>query len=328
MQSRLSVNIITFCVLVALGYIIWPKQVPPSPHIPRPVWEIRSIDTMKYSRDLAREKGNDPLFQELIDAQVSQIASTGATHVGVATPYDVEFIPVLTRWVEAARRYSLKVWFRGNLSGWEGWFDYPLMSKAAHTSGVVAFIESNPTLFENGDYFSSCPECENGHLGDPRHEWPVADYRQFLINEHRAVNAAFRQVGKNVGTNLHSMNYDVATLVMDEATTRELGGVVAIDHYVKDPLQLASDVETIAKKSGGRVFLGEFGAPIPDIHGQMTADEQAEWVNTALEDLESSKSLIGVNYWVGVGGSTAIWNDDSSAKPAVEILTKYYRKIK
>ncbi len=317
-------------ILLTAIVILWmaPQAIPISPNVPKPLWEIRSVDTMKYSRDLAREKNIDRSYDQVIERQIGAIAKAGATHVAIATPYDEEFKPYLMRWVASARAHKLKVWFRGNMSGWEGWFDYPLMSQEEHTAGVVAFIRDNPTLFENGDYFSSCPECENGHLGDPRNAWPLSDYRQFLVTEHQAVNAAFRTIGKNVNTSLHSMNYDVATLVMDETTTRELGGIVAIDHYVKDPERVARDVETIAKRSGGRVFLGEFGAPIPDIHGKMTAEQQEQWIERALGELENSKSLIGINYWVGVGGSTSIWHEDGTAKPAVETLKTYFSKLK
>src|SRR3989304_760988 len=67
------------------------------------IWPVQAIDTMKYSRDLAREKLNDPSFDAVIDEQVRIIAETGATHVAIATPYDEEFLPFLTRWVSAAR---------------------------------------------------------------------------------------------------------------------------------------------------------------------------------------------------------------------------------
>src|SRR3989344_6298983 len=89
------------------------------------VRRITSIDTMKYSRDVAREKLNSSSFDEVIDKQVSEISATGATHIAIGTPYDDEFLPFLKRWVVAARKYNLKVWFRGNLSGWEEWFGYP-----------------------------------------------------------------------------------------------------------------------------------------------------------------------------------------------------------
>src|SRR3989344_5428418 len=98
-------------------------------------WEIQSIDTVKYSRDLAREKAKDSSFDEVIDTQVRLIAETGATH------------------------------------------------------------------FEEGDIFSSCTECENGGPGDPRRSGDVAGHRNFLTEEYKITNDAFRKIGKNVRSN-------------------------------------------------------------------------------------------------------------------------------
>ena len=98
---------------------------PQNTHAQTPYWEIQSIDTMKYSRDMARERNKDMVFEKIIESVVEKIASTGATHVAIGTPYDEEFLPFLQTWVIAARKENLNVWFRGNFSGWEGWFDYP-----------------------------------------------------------------------------------------------------------------------------------------------------------------------------------------------------------
>jgi hypothetical protein len=80
-------------------------------------FKIQAIDTMKYSRDKAREGLSD----EVIESQVRAIKESGATHVALGTPYDPEFVPFMKKWVTAARKYGLLVWFRGNASGWEKW---------------------------------------------------------------------------------------------------------------------------------------------------------------------------------------------------------------
>lgn len=121
------------------------------------------------------------------------------------------------------------------------------------------------------------------------------------------------------------MNADVAHAVMDRATTQELGGIVVIDHYVPTPQDLMEGVESIADSSGGKVVLGEFGAPIPDLNGTMTDAQQSAWLEQSLTLLTTAKVLQGVNYWVSKGGSTALWNDDDTPKPAVAVLTKYYK---
>ncbi len=288
-------------------------------------WPIRSIDTMKYSRDLSREKMNDSSFDETIDKQVRNIAAAGATHVAIATPYDKEFVPMLTRWVLAARKYKLNVWFRGNLSGWEGWFDYESITRAQHIKLIGEFIASNPDLFQDGDIFSSCPECENGGPGDPRRTGGAAEYRKFLIQEYQASKSAFAKIGKRVDANYFSMNGDMARLIMDKKTTAALDGAVVIDHYVKTPEKLLKDAESIASQSGGKVVLGEFGAPIPDIHGKMTPEEQSQWISKSLVLLAGSKNIIGINYWLSVGGSTEIWDGDGKQLPAAETIREFYK---
>lgn len=284
-------------------------------------WPLQSIDTMKSSRDLAGQVLDNPDgFTTMIDFQVKAIADAGATHIGIATPYDERFIPVLRLWVTAARKYHLNVWFRGNFAGWEGWFGVDKIDRAEHIRQLRAFLNDHPELFAEGDAFSSCPECENGGPGDPRQTGDVDAYRAFLIEEYTISKDAFYRMGKNVTPNLHSMNADVARLVMDPATTQALGGTVVIDHYVKSPEQLVQDVREIAAASQGRIVLGEFGAPIPDLQGEMSEREQAAWIDKTLSLLALEKSVVGVNYWVNIGGSTQIWNQGGSPRLAVEKL--------
>lgn len=307
-----------FAILTRDRYVV--------PDIESPkVWDFRSVDTMKYSRDVAASKLNDLSYDSEIETEVSSIAATGATHVAIATPYDDEFVPFLKRWVEAARRHHLKVWFRGNWSNWEGWFGRERkMTFEDHTRKTVEFIKKHPELFENGDAFTGCPECENGAQGDPRMTRKIEEYRAFLINEHEQSQLAFKQINKTVNTSLLSMNKDVADLIMDQATAKGVGGYVTIDHYVGDAKKLAVDVNQLAEKTQAKIVLGEFGAPIPDLNGEMTEDEQAAWIDEALSELRKNSKLYGLSYWVNKGGSTAIWNDNNTPKKAVAVLTKYF----
>lgn len=291
-----------------------------------PIWNVRSIDTVKYSRDLASEKLKDLSFDEQIDIQVKNIAQTGATHIAIGTPYDAKFMPFMKKWVVAARKNRLRVWFRGNLSGWEGWFEYKKIDRVAHIKGIEEFILSNPDIFEDGDILTTCTECENGGPGDPRMNGDVEGHRRFLIEEYTVSQKAFEKIGKKVASNYYSMNGDVAKLIMDKETTKSLDGIIVIDHYVKTKERLNKDITEIAERSGGKVVLGEWGAPIPDIHGKMTEAQQATSIAEAFELLASNPHLIGVNYWTNMGSSTEIWKEDSSAKKAVEVVKLYYNK--
>lgn len=287
-------------------------------------WDVQAIDTMKYSRDLSREKLDDTSFAIEIAKQMHRISETGATHVGIATPYDDEFLPILRKWVTAARAEGLHIWFRGNWSGWEGWFGYPKITREEHLQKTKAFLEDNKNLFEDGDIFSACPECENGGPGDPRSTGDIVGYRKFIISEYRVIQAAFKMMDKDVTSNWQSMNADVARVVMDKETTSAMGGLIVIDHYVQDPKQIAKDIAQIALQSGGMVALGEFGAPIPDLHGFMSEEEQADWIDSALQELSASPAFAGISYWTNMLGSTKLWNDDGSPRAVVGVLKKYY----
>jgi hypothetical protein len=287
-------------------------------------WPLQSIDTVKYSRDMARHQLTDEDFKSIIDNQTVNIARTGVTHIAIATPYDPEFVPFLRLWVSNARKHKLKVWFRGNFAGWEGWFGYPKIDRAKHLELLSQFILDNGDIFEDGDIFSPCTECENGGPGDPRQTKDIAGHRQFLIDEYKVARESFRKVGKNVESNYFSMNADVARIIMDKTTTRSLGGLVVIDHYVPTSEKLETDIRQIAKESGGKVVLGEFGAPIPNIHGKMTEEEQSAWIDEALLKISQIPELVGVNYWTSVGGSTEIWDENGKPSKSADILKKFY----
>jgi hypothetical protein len=303
--------------------------------IPTGVWQalsedaapritVRSIDTAKYSRDLASQMLRDPSFDQVIYRQVSAIAQAHANYVALDTPYDDEFLPFLQRWVQAARINHLHVWFRGNFAGWEGWFGYHKINRAQHLAKVQAFIHRHPDLFQDGDLFSPCPECENGGPGDPRLNGDVEGFRAFTIAEYRACQQAFQDIGKRVASNYNSMNFDVARLVMDRDTTAALQHIVVIDHYVARPAELASDIDMLAESSGGKVILGEFGAPIPDINGQMSGPQQAAWVRQAVAATVADPNVAGLNYWTSVGGSTELWDESGDARPAAGVLATSY----
>jgi hypothetical protein len=322
--SSILLVVIGISILIS-AFIFWKKELTFLSPIPKSTIVIRSIDTMKYSRDLARQEAGNPPFDLVIQKQVFDIAQTGANYIAIGTPYDQEFAPFLNRWVLAARANHLKVWFRGNLSGWEQWFNYPEIDRQTHTKMIGEFIKQNPGLFQDGDIFTPCSECENGGPGDPRKTDNVQAYRTFLIDEYNVSTEAFKSINKKVNTGYFSMNYDVARLIMDRKTTKALGGAVVIDDYAFSPTKLISDAESLSQASGGKIIFGEIGAPIPDLNGQMTEDQQANWINQALSGIfNSNDGVIGVNYWVNVGGSTQLWVAEGNPKKAVGVIKNFY----
>ncbi len=88
---------------------------------------------------------------------------------------------------------------------------------------------------------------------------------------------------------------------------------------------MSTDVEEISGMSGGQIVLGEFGAPIPDLHIGMTETGQAEWIESALSQLSKQPNLAGLNYWVNIGGSTQLWTAAGMPRKAVEVVKSFYK---
>ena len=110
MKFRQFIFIVILLVLGLTAYRFMQKKANPITATQTGWWQIQSIDTMKYSRDMAQVGLEDPKFDTTIDQQLKAIAMTGANYVAVGTPYDEKFIPMLTRWVTIARKYNLHVW--------------------------------------------------------------------------------------------------------------------------------------------------------------------------------------------------------------------------
>jgi len=249
-------------------------------------WQFTSIDTMKYSRDPSREKLHDPSYDQLIDAHVREIAEIGATHVAIATPYDEEFVPMVSRWVNPARKYHINVWFRGNFSSWEGWFGYKRFTDITeHHILTKQFITNHADLFQDGDIFTPCPECENGGPGDPRGSAEKsARFNQFLIDSYNNCTEAFASIHKQVTCGYFSTNGDIAKQVLTPDTVEKIGNTIVIDHYVSSPEKMSDDLDYFHNKfPNAKIVLGEFGAPIPDLNGTMNEEQQADFVDQLLQ---------------------------------------------
>lgn len=285
-------------------------------------WEVQSIDTMKYSRDASR----NPIIDKVIPIHVKAVADTGANYIAIDTPYDDEFIPVLKKWVNESRRYGLHIWFRGNFSGWEGWFDYPKFTDyKVHHSKTFRFITNNPDIFQNGDIFTPSPEAEAGVIGDPRQTRKFGEFNQFLLDSYNNCFKAFGEIKKTVSCSYYSLNPDVIRETVSKETIQKMGGIVAIDHYAKTAEIMDRDVKALNQKFQAKVFLGEFGAPIPDIHGALTQKQQSDYIDGVLNKMYLDKDIVaGVNYWVIAGGSTTLLNDDNSPRLAIQTLKKYF----
>ncbi|HSW88583.1 MAG TPA: carboxypeptidase-like regulatory domain-containing protein [Candidatus Saccharimonadales bacterium] len=296
---------------------------------PASLWKYQCIDTMKSSRDAARSEVFKKNALAEIAKEVTIIKKLGANCVAIDTPYDEEFVPFLQMWVMQAREEHLHIWFRGNFSSWEGWFNYPKgMTTKEHLQRTNNFILSHADLFQNGDIFTPAMEAENGWGNGyvPPNEYPL--FRQFLIDEHTTAQKAFQQIGKNVITNWLSMSGGLAKNMLDEATISSLDDTVTIDHYVNNPEDMKNYVDYFSTKFHARVVIGEFGAPIPDINGTMTDQEQANFVKNIFYILyQEHENVFAVNYWTIKYSSTALVDINGTSKPVSTVLNQYYHPI-
>lgn len=290
------------------------------------LFPVQSIDTMKSSRDIAIKMLRNPnSFAPMIDRQMLLIKEAGATHVAIDTPYDTEFLPVLKLWVASARSHNLSVLFRGNFSGWEGWFEYPRIDRATHKKLLQNFLHNNPELFQSGDVFTPCMECENGGPGDPRQTGDIDGYNTFLADEAKIAATEFASQVRYI--NIYpSMNADIARDIIGPKAIRAFGGIILIDHYTSTTKQFIKDIETIPEQINARVGLGEFGAPIPDLNGSMTQTQQARYINELFTAMyEHRENIPLVNYWTLTGGSTALINEDGTPREAYFTVQNYFK---
>ncbi len=296
----------------------------PGPETASTIFPIQSIDTMKDSRDMAESELNDPGYDATIQSEMQLIKATGANYVAIDTPYDDQFAPFMTRWVNAARAEGLSIWFRGNFAGWEGWFNSSKITEAQHNDMLQVFITTHPDLFQNGDLFSPCPECENGQQGDPRSTGDAAGFNAFLVQEYDTANTAFHAIGKNVRV-LNSMNSDIANQIITPSVASALGGTILVDHYVATPQEFLSDIAALEQKFNNSVGIGEFGAVIPGLQTDQSEGGQASFVGQVLAGLYAASTTPPlINYWTLEQGSTALINPDGSNRAAYGLILDYY----
>ncbi len=321
--TMLLFSVLGVLVLSNVSPIVHSEElVNPQPRRTECLWEICSIDTMKLSRDKARQELNHPEFDTTIAQQMKLIKQTGANYVSVGTPYDKEFLPYLRRWVKAAREQDLNVYFRGNWSEWEGWFEYPKnLSPEQHIAKTVKFIEENAELFQSGDIFDPCPECENaGHWPQPAKD---QEFREFVIKQQNATKAAFKQINIPVDVR-QSIIGGRAKEVLDSESLKQLGNRVQIDHYVPNPKGMSEYLDYF-ESAQTKTLVSEFGAPIPDMNGSMTEKQQADFIRSVLETMyRHNGSVDGLNYWVLSHGTTELVDESGKPRLAYEVIKEYF----
>lgn len=208
------------------------------------------------------------------------------------------------------------------------------------------FIVANPTFFQAGDMFGMCVECNNAD-GSSSKNWTFRDtglssgsfsytkYNQFLKEQITYANAAFTAIGLGGRiytwpTSLSLSNLNLAGQELDSGNTGNssgltdadivayYGGILTIDHYMDNTYRstdnygalYSSDLDKIhAAFPSCQIMIGEWGYPTDT---SLTDQEQYIVFQKVVSALESKSYVIGVNFWVHMGSSTAsIFTDNS-----------------
>jgi hypothetical protein len=299
--------------------------------IPTPYWAIRSVDTMKQSRDEAlvilqafnqdSETRHD--MRHKIDQEVQNIAALTATHVAIGTPYDERFLPVAKAYIASARKHGLNIWWRGNFSAYDlqdsnhpeqgGWFDTPHNPHFMQQPQKISqFIDQYGDWFKRGDIFMPWPEPENVVKF---YENKTA-YHELLLAEYEACHP-LREKGVLAGN--CSMNGDVAKL-LDPKVVKEVGNIVIIDHYVPEALLMGQEIDDLHNLyPEAHIIVGEFGTSSPPDSPQ----EQANFVAQLFDQMKRT-GVIGMNYWVDIGGDTELEESLTKFRPVYYVVGKNY----
>jgi hypothetical protein len=148
-----------------------------------------------------------------------------------------------------------------------------------------------------------------------------------LVDSYDNCFVSFKKINKNVKCGYFSTNGDIAKETLTQETVRKTGDVIVIDHYVNSAQKMSADLDYLNNKfPGTKIVIGEFGAPIEDINGAMTEQEQADFIEQLLlVFIEHKTQVIGVNYWLISGGKTGIYNQDKSPRLLAEVIKIYFK---
>jgi hypothetical protein len=181
---------------------------------------------MKLSRDKAGQYQND---KNLLDSDISKVLDNakiiGANCISIGTPYDERFVPILSKWVSSIHAKGFKVWFRGNFSAYEGWFDVPKYSNIdQHHTDLSNFLYRNNSLFNDGDIFTPAPEPENGFPSAYENKKGFAD---FLLKSYQVCFDAITKMELSVKCGYFSSSLAAGqSLVLYENDTVIGGGII------------------------------------------------------------------------------------------------------
>lgn len=302
-------------------------------------WEIESVDTMKWSKDTMR--GQKTSAQ--IEALIAKDAELGVNYICVDCPYDSydEYSPVIVdgykqKFINAIRSHGVGVWHRQHFNAWEGDYDFPKITPRTTPSialgnsieDVLAgtdttswlalhyqYIIDHPTEFAAGDIFTPLCEIENGGIAGGTND-QFSNHQEmweFMRNLHTLSWEAFKAIGleNKILIGLWGNSGYTALNRLDEFTV-DCMGILSIDHYIFDPVQMNTDLDLTIDYYQVPVVIGEWG-------NTEEADEElnaANVIDIGNVFISKGSDIVGSNYWCDIGGSyESLLYDNITPKP-------------
>jgi hypothetical protein len=310
-----------------------PLILTPTPSIVSGGWQIKSVSSMKETKDIVCTPRDITYIQAWINAAVE----LGVTHIAVETPYDSpscgDAVAYTKLWVDAIHARGLHVWHRHMPLAFEGIYNTPKSSTTNYLTQISNYIKSDPTFFKSGDIFTPIPEPQNGGIAGitycPQNICIFAGQSQFNTWLRDAIDvsqSAFTSVNIS-GMKIGYYGFDGFVAwgdnnpdwhgILEDATVAKMGNIT-IDHYpeiVGDTME--NDLNELqARYPTTPIIIGEWGT----ITGGDTEAQVLQTMGAA-----TRPNVIGFNYWhMGVGGNEALINSDFSKKAQFDEVQSFY----
>lgn len=303
---------------------------------PGRLWEIRSVSSMKETKDKLCNQDSE----EFIESWITKAASTGANFVSIETPYDRpecgDTIEYTNRWVQTARNHNLSIWHRHMPLAFEGIYSVEKKSDSDYLELIAKYIKEHAGLFKTGDIFTPIPEPQNGGIRgvtycphDVCQFENAEEFNMWLRNSIEVSKKAFEEVGLGGKINIGFFGFDGFVAwgdnnpdwegILEDETIAAMGNIT-IDHYpeiVDDTM--ANDLDELqAKYPGVPIVIGEWGT--------ITEDNPIEQVKKTMS-AAARPGVIGFNYWhLGMGGNEALLNSDMSEKKHFSTVRSFFSR--
>jgi len=305
-----------------------------TPPIVSPGWQIKSVSSMKETKDRVCNP-RDALF---IQSWITAAVELGVTHIAVETPYDNptcgDAVSYTKLWVDAIHARGLHVWHRHMPLAFEGIYNTPKSSTTNYLTQISTYIKTNPGLFKSGDIFTPIPEPQNGGIAAitycPQNICIFTGQAQFNTWLRDAIDvsqSAFAAINVS-GVKLGYYGFDGFVAwgdnnpdwhgILEDATITKMGNIT-IDHYpeiVGDTME--NDLNELqAKYPTTPIVIGEWGT----ITGGDTEAQVLQTMKAA-----TRPNVVGFNYWhMGMGGNESLINEDFTKKAQFDEVQSFYK---